>query len=371
MMSSELNYREQAFEQIDQASIPPTLFRAATRLLFAADEHNGMIKATKAVIMDRCRVRSWGAARRMLGELAVADIIRYNSDGDVVYIDFIAWPVRADLVAPARGFGSLADDSDDDDENDRAKDEHQRASLVAPAREFGSRVQGDGDERAKLARHRADLVAPAREFGSFGAPVKEGRKEGRNIDLITTDQEVLPTGTAQSERQTANGKRSAELTSKPPTAQSEPHPPPRSEAPPPDGLTAAQQRTYAPLVELGLSAENALKMAKFHSFAFTVKQVATWYGGEYGIGALYNRLLNSKKFPPGVPKVAFLLSELYKRHYPLGRDEAQRRERVAGYGDFPVRGMEDSQAWAASLPPDLVRLLDALPVPIWEEDPPC
>ena len=363
MMNSELNYREQAFEQIDQADIPPTLFRAATRLLFAADEHNGMIKATKAVIMDRCRVRSWGAARRMLGELATVDIIRYNSDGDVVYIDFIAWPVRADLVAPARGFGSLADDNDDDDENDRAKDERHRADLVAPAREFGSRVQDDGDERAKLARHRADLVAPARGFGSFGAPVKEGRKEGRNIDLITTDLEVLPTGIAQSERQTANGEQ--------PTAKSQPQPPPSSEPPPPDGLTADQQRTYALLVELGLSAENALKMAKFHSFAFVVKQVATWYGGEYGIGALYNRLLKPKQFPPGVPKIAFLVSALYKRHYPLDRDEAKRRERVAGCGDFPVLGMETSQAWAASLDPDLVRLLDALPVPIWEEDPPC
>lgn len=183
-------FRELAFEQIDQAPISPTLFRAAVRLLFIVAEANGQIKATKDFICSRCRVDSWGAARRMLGDLVDAKILGYRTEGTTVYLDFKAWPVRseqtfpdapacengsllrADLVAPARENGSQPAGSEP----------AARSDLVAPAREIGSLAE---TARSKSARPRADLVAPARENGSF---THTGARAGELVsELVSSD----------------------------------------------------------------------------------------------------------------------------------------------------------------------------------------
>lgn len=93
-----------------------------------------------------------------------------------------------------------------------------------------------------------------------------------------------------------------------------------------------------------------------------IRHVAAWWDDYYrrntvkGIGALAHRI-EEHCLPNGWPD-SFLASACYRRHYPLTKAEAEARDRALTYtGKAP--------------PHPLGKLLDALPVPIWEEDPPC
>jgi len=112
---------------------------------------------------------------------------------------------------------------------------------------------------------------------------------------------------------------------------------------------------------------NARRASKMHTFAFVVKQVATWWDtSELGAGALFkNRLLNPKQYPPGAFSEAFLASECYAKYYPLRGDEREQWRLWMKHRDHidQVAGLEDLAAWADALPPALRRTLEQLPVP--------
>jgi len=109
-----------------------------------------------------------------------------------------------------------------------------------------------------------------------------------------------------------------------------------------------------------------------HEPLWLIQHVAVWWddreqGKVDSAGALEHRIDNGC-VPNHWPE-HFLASEFYQRIYPLARADALRRERLDRYGDFAdrVHGMAADLAWATSLPADLVHLLNALPVPLWDE----
>lgn len=139
----------------------------------------------------------------------------------------------------------------------------------------------------------------------------------------------------------------------------------------PPGLTPAQALAYKvltdPEITEGIYAPE--KYARRVSGWITkygdepiklIKWVGAWWvereAGIVDIGALGHRIDNCEapaKCPP-----AFLESDFYQRVYPLTKAEAEARDRALTYtGKAP--------------PHPLGKLLDALPVPLWEEDPPC
>lgn len=143
-----------------------------------------------------------------------------------------------------------------------------------------------------------------------------------------------------------------------------------SATPPPPGLTPAQALAYKmltdPEITEGIYApEKYTRRVKGWITKYgdepikLIKWVGAWWvereAGIVDIGALGHRIDNCEapaKCPP-----AFLESDFYHRLYPLTKAEAEARDRARIYtGKAP--------------PHPLGKLLDALPVPIWE-DPPC
>lgn len=157
-----------------------------------------------------------------------------------------------------------------------------------------------------------------------------------------------------------------------------------SAAPPPPGLTPAQALAYRFLSDPEVS-------ATAHSASLHEAHMKRWLGNATdaeavkvlqhaavvwieckhkvvrGIGVAFNRL--ERKCEPNDWPPEFLESELYRRLYPLPEQVARERENHKKYAGWPVLGLSENPDYG--LPPDTVRLLDALPVPIWEEDPPC
>lgn len=128
--------------------------------------------------------------------------------------------------------------------------------------------------------------------------------------------------------------------------------------------TAHDQALHRAKVLRWIEAEDSL---------WLIRHVAAWWNDYYrrktvkGIGALVHRI--EEHCPPNGWPDSFLASTFYRRHYPLTEQEARSRENRKRYAGFPVMGL--STGSDNQLDPDLVRLLDALPVPIWEEEPPC
>lgn len=336
-----------AIHQIEAADLPDGVYRTARRLLDLAVDHDGYIEITPTVALAICRTDSPNTMRSHLNQLRRAEVISCqisNKHGRVM-IRFTAYPLpvveewprpegartptnliagrsnliaeRSDLIAGRSNFEDLDDDEIDEPYN-RALGDQIRAPRDQ-IRACSDQIRALGDQN--------------------GLPELEGL-EGRNIYNITYDQEFLPSGASPNE--TANREQ----------------PPPSSEAPPDiGGLSPEQLRAYNLLTDPdlspygGLSPANALKVACRYKFPYVVCQVATWFDSEYGLGALYNRLMKPKAFPPGVPRPEFLASELYRRHYPLDRQTAEQRARMATYAPN-------------SIEPDPV--LDALPVPVWD-----
>lgn len=143
----------------------------------------------------------------------------------------------------------------------------------------------------------------------------------------------------------------------------------------PPGLTPAQSMALGMLTdpEVGAYSQDVERWTKDPGQALKVVwHVGAWWSDHYlrktaeTVGSLRHRI--DKCNPNQWPK-EFLASAFYQRHYPLTEREARSRENRKRYAGFPVMGLSagnDNQ-----LDPDLVRLLDALPVPLWEEEPPC
>ncbi|MCL4862954.1 MAG: hypothetical protein KJZ93_26325 [Caldilineaceae bacterium] len=115
--------------------------------------------------------------------------------------------------------------------------------------------------------------------------------------------------------------------------------------------------------DIGMMAANALKCARLHKPAYVVRHVATWWSTRRGrgAGALFNRLLNWKQFPPHEEiDEDFLASDLYRRHYPLDEDDARRWALWQSYGEHAdlVQGLSPPD-----MPPEVEALVRQLPLP--------
>lgn len=286
-----MNYREQAFEQIDQAPIASTLFRAAVRLLFAADDLYGQIKATKSFVCERCRVGSWGAARRMLGDLVSAGILGYRSEGDIVFVDFKAWPARSILVAGPRENGSQS----------------------APP--IGLLVIGSiGSGLDQPIEPTNQLVAETDWL--VGSQAKGTEPLGE--DALTENPETQP-----------DDRSSPQLEPMPPLPVAAGFPPSAPE----------QQRSFALLTDpdltpdtdperrCGLNPKVAQTFTQSHRFEWLLQQIGTYWvqyqdGQVSGPGALKNRIANNWR--PEEWCSEFLASDYYRRHYPVSLTDDER-----------------------------------------------
>lgn len=134
----------------------------------------------------------------------------------------------------------------------------------------------------------------------------------------------------------------------------------------PSGLTPVQAMAYAMLTdpEVGVGERDALAWVRDRDSKLLdlIRHVAVWWSDRYlrktvdGVGALESRI--RRGCSPNRWPDAFNESKLYQRHYPLTKVEAEARDRARTYtGKAP--------------PHPLGKLLDALPVPLWEEEPPC
>lgn len=291
-----------AIDQLNTADIPATTYRTGRKLLDLADKTTGHIQITRTTLLDLAAVGSEATARSHLSQLSTLGIIHYSVNQNV-YVNFRAWsPITRAQRAQngserAPGGVIFEDDSDLDSDSDSGA---RKDGLSA--RKMGLSARKDGLSARETPRDLRDW-------------------EGGNIDPLPNSDQSLPP---------------VEL----PTTETAP-----------DELTENQQLAVKLLTdrEIGISRPNAIKAARRHGFAGTVRMVATWWPQRerVGVGGLFYRLMNPKGFPSTAPGREFLTSDVWKRHYPLDESGIRRRR------------------YAIDLAPD--PLLDSLPMPIYEE----
>ena len=302
-----------ALTQIESADLTPKTRLAAKSLLQSVDPRTGHIKATRERAGEILGTTSWGATRRMLVKLKQAELIHYSTN-EMVYVDFWAWLAsghQSDLSRAKSDLQrSLADDKRASEITFRAPEIEKRAPEIekrAPEITSPEVEEGDGIGRYWVGRYT--------------------NNEDPNSDRY------LPTAVPQAAGEIA------EL--------------------PPD-----QRWNFGLLTdpEIGMMPANALKCARLHKPIYVVKHVATWWGTRRGrgAGALFNRLLNWKQFPPHEEiDEDFLASALYRRHYPLDEEGMGRWERWRRYGNADsIQGLSPPD-----MPPEVEILVRQLPLP--------
>lgn len=309
-----------ALAQIEAAEFTPKTLLAAKRLLAAADQRTGSLKANREQAGKILGTGSWGATRRMLVAIKKSGLIHYSTN-ELVYVDFCAWPSRGAESDLQRSKSDLERSPDDDREGDG------RALEIT----FRS---------PEIEKRAPEITSDPSTYTHASA--HDGSEVGRYIQTLNPDlpeDQYLPTASPETEK-----------------------------------LTPEQQRSFAMLTDpdVGMIRGNALKCARLHTFSYIVKQTATWYVSrrERGAGALLKRLSDWGNFPPYSPVPdAFLESELYRRHYPLDLDQQAdwKYYQMYEFSRGAILGMEDSVEAVNAWPDELFDLVELLPVPIFVE----
>lgn len=88
-----MNPYTDALTAINDAVLPPTILRLATRLLSLVHEDNGYISVSWPEMMTICGVRNRGSVWKYLGALKAQGIIHYSTN-ERVDVSFEAWRTR-------------------------------------------------------------------------------------------------------------------------------------------------------------------------------------------------------------------------------------------------------------------------------------
>ena len=282
-----MNPYTDALTAINDAVLPPTILRLATRLLSLVHEDNGYISVSWPEMMTICGVRNRGSVWKYLGALKAANIIHYSTN-ERVDVSFEAWRTRrnerVDAPKPARGRA-----------NSDTADHEARAETGASTRQF------EHDEDATCRNWRVHALKLARGRASLDTPI--GWLVG--IDPTTPSDESLD-----------------QPNQKPVSAADEDE----------------QARNLALLTdpEVGLGQQQAERLAAQHRFDWLLRQVFAWRedmasGRVTTPGALVSRL--DRAFAPGDLTERDRASPLYQRHVS---QEAQRAATAERYttGEF-------------------------------------
>jgi hypothetical protein len=274
--------------QIEAAALPAPVYRTARRLLDLAAPHHGDI------VLDRTDALhivggADGTMRSHLVQLARAGIINYHTN-HFVSVRFPAW-------------GEPGDNSADDNHSraERSDTRAERASPPHPPRAERAPTRARRSQlftRALSARSRAVSARPRALGDQIAPPINECN--GMNgIPTTQADHSFIHT---------------------PPT-------PPGADTDP-DKKTAAEI-----LVDVGVDAGMAVRLAAAAPLTEIVRQVAAWLPrhatGSVQHGALVRRIF--QRAPAPELTADFRASQLYRRHFPEADDshheEAERRRR--------------------------------------------